>query len=153
MRSSSGLPLLATYTFAGCQLHVMRRSSYLHSRAAPYLPAGSQLGVIDTVTSSLTRLSTGYSSYRKLAVLQSSDGLTVVTLAGSPSKAQALVKLQVTQLERPVAAQCRYGSTQHGSCNSFWWFGKMSLQILGMLRLHSCVRTSSPNKFSTLTSP
>jgi hypothetical protein len=64
---------------------------------APLPAAGSQLGVIDTATSSLTRLSTGYSSYGKLAVLQSSNGLTVVTVAGSPSTAQALVKLQVRQ--------------------------------------------------------
>jgi hypothetical protein len=74
--------------------------------------AGSQLGVIDTATSSLTCLSTGYSSYGKLAVLQSSDGLTVVTVAGSPSTAQALVKLQVKQLGQAAPAQYRCDSTQ-----------------------------------------
>ncbi|KAF6265687.1 Alpha/Beta hydrolase protein [Scenedesmus sp. NREL 46B-D3] len=66
--------------------------------------AGSQLGVIDTATSSLTRLSTGYSSFGKLAVLQSSEGLTAVTVAGSPSTAQALVKLQVSGLDGLLAS-------------------------------------------------
>jgi hypothetical protein len=65
--------------------------------------AGSQLGVIDTATSSLTRISTGYCSYGKLAVLQSSEGLTVVTVAGSPSKPQALVKLQVRVAQQAVS--------------------------------------------------
>jgi hypothetical protein len=98
---------------AGSHPCAMRSTPDLPLCAGTLLPAGSQLGVIDTTTSSLTRLNTGYSSYGKLAVLQSSDGLTVVTVAGSPSKAQALVKLQVTQLERPVAAQCRCDSTRH----------------------------------------
>eukprot|EP00882_Tetradesmus_deserticola_P021614 GHRQ01023397.1.p1 GENE.GHRQ01023397.1~~GHRQ01023397.1.p1 ORF type:complete len:507 (+),score=193.19 GHRQ01023397.1:451-1971(+) len=66
--------------------------------------AGSQLGVIDTHTSSLTRLSTGYSSFGKLAVLQGNDSLTIVTVAGSPRSAQALVKLQVPDLDALLAS-------------------------------------------------
>jgi hypothetical protein len=71
--------------------------------------AGSQLGVIDTATSSLTRLSTGYSSYGKLAVLQASEGLTVVTVAGSPSTPQALVKLQVRVSRQAVMRPLKQG--------------------------------------------
>lgn len=66
--------------------------------------AGSQLGVIDTATLSLTRLSTGYSSYGKLAVLHAAEGLTIVTVAGSPSTPQALVKLQVPDLAGLLAS-------------------------------------------------
>lgn len=62
--------------------------------------AGSQLGVIDTATSKLTPLDTGFTSYGRLAVtgtgLADAEGdLTVVTVAGSASKAGAVVMLQV----------------------------------------------------------
>lgn len=61
---------------------------------------GSQLGVIDTSTSQLTPLDTGFTSFGRLAVtgagLSDAEGdLTVVTVAGSASKAGAVVMLQV----------------------------------------------------------
>jgi hypothetical protein len=61
---------------------------------------GTQLGLIDTATSQLTPLATGYSSFGRLAVTgpglsDPQGGLTLVTVAGSASKAQAVVMLQV----------------------------------------------------------
>jgi len=61
---------------------------------------GSQLGVIDTTTSQLTPLDTGYTSFSKLAVsgpgLTDPQGdITLVTVAGSASKASAVVMLKV----------------------------------------------------------
>lgn len=63
-------------------------------------PTGSQLGLIDTTTSQLTPLATGFTSFGRLAVtgpgLADSQGeLTVVTVAGSATKGQAVVMLQV----------------------------------------------------------
>jgi hypothetical protein len=62
--------------------------------------AGTQLGVIDTTSSKLTALDTGYSSYGRLAVtgpgLSDAEGdITLVTVGGSASKAGAVVMLQV----------------------------------------------------------
>lgn len=61
---------------------------------------GSQLGVIDTPTSQLTQLDTGFTAFGRLAVtgpgLADAEGeITVVTVAGSASKAGAVVMLQV----------------------------------------------------------
>jgi hypothetical protein len=65
--------------------------------------AGTQLGVIDTTSSKLTALNTGYSSFGRLAVtgpgLGDAEGdITVVTVAGSASKAGAVVMLQVRSM-------------------------------------------------------
>lgn len=56
--------------------------------------------MIDTSSSKLTPLDTGYSSFGRLAVtgagLSDAEGdITVVTVAGSASKAGAVVMLQV----------------------------------------------------------
>lgn len=72
---------------------------------APLVPAGSQLGVIDVKPQQLSRLETGFSSYSRLAVQQTSDSLVVVTAAGSASKAQAVVKLQVRDSTQSVGRQ------------------------------------------------
>lgn len=61
---------------------------------------GSQLGVIDTSTSTLTPLDTGFTSFSRLAVtgpgLTAPEGdLTIVTVAGSASKGSAVVQLKV----------------------------------------------------------
>jgi hypothetical protein len=62
--------------------------------------AGNQLGLIDTSTSSVTPLDTGFSNFGKLAVaqpgLQQDDGsLIIVTTAGSARQAPAVVCLKV----------------------------------------------------------
>lgn len=67
--------------------------------------AGNQLGLIDTHTSSMTVLDTGFSNFGKLAVaqpgLQEGDGsLIIVTTAGSASQAPAVVCLRVSCSQR-----------------------------------------------------
>lgn len=64
---------------------------------------GSQLGVIDIKSKSLTRLETGYTSFGRLAVVgegvhDADRDLTIVTIAGSASKASVVVQLQVRLL-------------------------------------------------------
>eukprot|EP00775_Hariotina_reticulata_P008996 gene8996-9169_t len=66
--------------------------------------AGNQLGLIDTSTSSMTVLDTGFSNFGKLAVaqpgLQEGDSsLIIVTTAGSASQAPAVVCLKVPDLK------------------------------------------------------
>eukprot|EP00878_Enallax_costatus_P005601 GHUV01005874.1.p1 GENE.GHUV01005874.1~~GHUV01005874.1.p1 ORF type:complete len:700 (+),score=125.31 GHUV01005874.1:43-2142(+) len=77
--------------------------------------AGSQLGVIDITSKALTWLDTGYTMFSRLAVVgagvESEDGdLTVVTIAGSASKASAVVQLQVPNL---AALLCSKPSDWH----------------------------------------
>jgi hypothetical protein len=74
----------------------------------PPHPTGTQLGLIDTSTSQLTPLATGYSSFGRLAVTgpglaDPKGSLTLVTVAGSASKAGAVVMLQVGGLSSTTA--------------------------------------------------
>jgi hypothetical protein len=62
--------------------------------------SGSQLGLIETSSSKLTPLATGFTSFGRLAVtgpgLSDPQGeITVVTVAGSATKSSAVVMLQV----------------------------------------------------------
>lgn len=57
--------------------------------------AGAGLAVVNTEQSTLTRLNTGLTSFDRLNVAEVDGKLTVVTVASSASKAQALVMLQV----------------------------------------------------------
>ena len=61
---------------------------------------GSQLGLIETSSSKLTPLATGFTSFGRLAVtgpgLSDHQGeITVVTVAGSATKSSAVVMLKV----------------------------------------------------------
>jgi hypothetical protein len=65
-------------------------------------PAGTGLGVIHTAARTLTPLSTGYTLFGRVNMVEGSDGrLSMLTTAASSTKASAVVLLQVMPLGPP----------------------------------------------------
>ena len=68
--------------------------------------AGSGLGVVDTAARTLTRIDTGFSGFGRLCVNVSGDtgAITIATVAGSASKAAAVVSLSAPSADALLAS-------------------------------------------------
>jgi hypothetical protein len=83
-----------------------------------HCPAGTGLGVIDTAAHTLTPLSTPYTLFGRVNMVEGPDGrLSMLTTAASSTKASAVVLFQV--IRGCQAHGCMGGHTCPAHCHAY----------------------------------